>query len=152
MAAGAAPIEGLAALRKGLKKLGNITATREFKEAGYTVGRDVVIPAAQSAASALGRMQARAAETLKPVRTVTGGAVRFGGDVVAMGAEFGAVHDAPRQTARGVVAGWNQFLPWKGSGGDAGYFVWPTIRDRRDAIVEGFDQGLLPVYREVAPD
>ncbi len=136
-------VDGIAELRADLKKLGDVAASKEFKEAGYNAAVSVVIPRAQGRASGLGRMQSNAAATLKPVKTITGGAVRLGGGLpFALGAEFGAAQNQPRNTSRGTVLGWNQFDPWRGSGDDAGYFLWPTIRDDAEQIVEKFAEGV----------
>lgn len=35
---------------------------------------------------------------------------------------------------RGRITGWNQFKPWRGSGSNAGYFLWPAIRSSADEI------------------
>jgi hypothetical protein len=133
-------VEGLDELRKGLKALGDVEASREYKLAGYNAAAEVVIPRAQGRAGALGRMQARAAASLKPARSVAGGAVRYGGGVpFAMGAEFGSIR-------------YKQFEPWRGSAGDAGYFLWPTLRDDAADIISAFDRALEPLYRRVCPD
>lgn len=136
-------VEGVTELRKALKELGDATSTREFKLAGYNAAAEIVVPRAQGRAAAFGRMQSKAAATLKASKVATGGAVRFGGGFpAAMGAEFGAAQNQLRNTQRGTVTGWNQFEAWRGSGSDAGYFLWPTIRDDGPEIVEKFAEGI----------
>jgi hypothetical protein len=144
-------VEGLDELRKALKALGDMDSTKEFKAAGYTI-MERVAAEAKGRAAGLGRMQARAGASIKPARVATGGAVRFGGGVPwAMGSEFGAGQGVPRNTARGTVAGWNQFMPWRGSGGGAGYFLWPTVRDRAKTIAADYDKLLEPLYHRLFP-
>ena len=146
-------VEGLDELRRSLKIAGGIEATREFKTAGYAAAAEVVIPRAKARAAGLGKMQAKAADTLRPANTVTGGAVRFGrGFPASMGAEFGAQRNQPRGTVgKRRMTGWNQFEPWKGNGIEAGYFVWPTIRDDAAAITARFNAGLSPLLQRLFP-
>ena len=73
----------------------------------------------------------------------------FGDD---WGAEFGAARNQLRNTQRGPVAGWNQFEPWRGSGPDTGYFLWPTIREEADRIVEAIDEALEPLWKRAFPE
>jgi hypothetical protein len=134
-------IEGLKAAQKKLKQLGDIERTRQYKVANAKIAEDVVIPAAKAKAST--RMEQRAADTLVPVKSVSGGAVRLGrGFAGALGAEFGAGRNQRRRgRPRGTVAtvsGWNQFKPWRGSGREAGYFLWPAIRDREAEIIDRY--------------
>jgi len=35
-----------------------------------------------------------------------------------------------------VIRGWNGFKPWKGNDRNAGYFMFPAIRDKRDEAIE----------------
>lgn len=97
--AGAVEVVGLREFRQSVAKLGDVGASKEFKQAGYVAAERVVIPAATMKASSLGRMQRRAAyEGLAPVRTMTGGAVRLSDKVFAgsFGAEFGAFRNQRR--------------------------------------------------------
>jgi len=131
-------IEGLNETRAAVKRLADPEKTRQYKAVGFTIARDVVIPAAKGKAS--NRLERRAAGTLKPVRTVTGGAVRLGGGFpAALGAEFGANRNQTRAGNPGgrpaQVRGWNQFQPWRGSDAGAGYFMWPAIREQTGEIV-----------------
>ena len=144
-------VPGLDELRKALKDLGDIEGTKEFKLAGWRAANEVVIPGAQSRAST--RLQQAAAATLAAAKVATGGGVRFGaGFPGAMGAEFGAAQNQLRNTRRGPVRGWNQFDAWRGSGPDTGYFLWPTIREEADRIVEVIDEALDPLFARVFPE
>lgn len=149
-------IEGINEVRRALKELGDINNVREFKLAGYKAGAEVVIPRAQARAAGIGKMQTKAAATLTSVSTVTGGAVRFGkGFPASMGAEFGAGRDELRnvkRSGRGFYGvGWNQFKSWRGQRDATGYFLWPTIRDDREAIVDKFNEGILPLLNRLFP-
>ena len=55
----------------------------------------------------------------------------------------------PRQTIGDVIWGaefgstrHTQFSPWKGNAGDAGYFLWPAVRDDREYIAREFEQAV----------
>lgn len=146
-------VPGFDELRKALRELGDVEGSKEFKAAGAKVAEQIVIPGAQSRAAALGPLWARAADTLAAAKIATGGGVRFGaGFEAAMGAEFGAAQNQLRNTQRGPVRGWNQFEAWRGSGPDTGYFLWPTIREEGEAIVEAIDEALEPLWRRAFPE
>lgn len=36
----------------------------------------------------------------------------------------------------GTILGWNQFKPWRGNDANAGYFLWPSIRENADDVRE----------------
>lgn len=137
-------VDGLKELRAALKALGDAEGTSQLKRAGQHVVTEIVIPGAQSRAGGLGRMQARAAATLRPASVGNGAAVRYGAGVpFAMGAEFGALQDVRRRTSRGFMRGWNQFM---GHRGQEGYFLWPTIRDEETRILEMYGDALVEVF------
>lgn len=57
----------------------------------------------------------------------------------ALGFEFGsAVH--------------RQFPPWRGNGGDAGYFFWPEIRAAREEIAKRALEAIEDALRPAFPD
>lgn len=143
--------DGFAKTRERLKALGDVERTREYKVASAAIADRIVIPAAQANAST--RMERRAAQTLVSVRTDTGGAVRLGGKFPgALGAEFGADRNQRRLgRPHGTVApvsGWNQFRPWRGSGADAGYFLWPGIRESEAEIVDAYGDLHEQIFEE----
>lgn len=132
-------IEGLKEVRAAVKELKDLDTSREFKAAGVKVAAMVTVKA-QGKAAGLGKMQAKAATTIRPASVATGSAVRFGGNVpFAMGAEFGAGHNVPRNKRRGTVKGWNQFEPWRRH---IGYFLWPTIRSSQDEIATTYEDNI----------
>lgn len=142
-------LPGLEELQRALKGLRDADATKQVRAAGKKIAADIVIPAARGRATT--RLQRRAAETLKPSTVGTGSAVRFGaGFPGAFGAEFGAYRNQRRRTSRGQVTGWNQFQPWRGSGGDAGYFLWPGIRDATPEILAAYGDAIAEIFREGA--
>jgi hypothetical protein len=52
-----------------------------------------------------------------------------------------------------VIKGWNQFRTWRGnSRGRAGYFLFPTMRDKYDEIGEMYLDELDRVSKKIFPD
>lgn len=142
--------EGFDEFRRALKKIEDPEKTRAYKVASAEVA-DLVIAAAKDKAST--RMERRAAATLVPVLSAAGGAVRLGGGFEgAFGAEFGADRNQRRQGrphgTPAVVAGWNQFKPWRGSDTGAGYFLYPSIREQEDEIVNRYDEMFRKLFDE----
>jgi hypothetical protein len=76
-----------------------------------------------------GGKQARSAPSLRASGTQRGASVRASGPTV-QGDEYGAL-------------AFPQFRPWRGSAADAGYAIWPAIREERKAIDAGYIEGLL---------
>ena len=150
---GGVRVKGLDELRRELKRLDDAGLINELKDVNYEVAQSIIGPA-QAKAASVGAMEARAAATLKASKAAAVARVNFGGAKApfAGGAEFGAGQDRPRSTARGTVRGWNQFNPWRGNGGDAGYFLYPTIRERTDDIVEMYGDGLERITARAFPD
>lgn len=163
---GGVKVKGLDELRRELKKLdaaagagiafgegGSVPMAAQLGEVNYDVASSIIGPAKAKAAS-VGRMEARAAATLSASKSTVSARVMFGGAKApfAGGAEFGAGQNRPRSTARGTVQGWNQFNPWRGNGGDAGYFLYPTIRERTPDIVEMYGDAIEKITAQAFPD
>lgn len=89
-----------------------ITAVEEV------VAQGIAGEAADSARS-LGSVAGKAADEL---RYSGGGTVEFGGEPWDLGAEFGALR-------------WPQFDQWLGNSDDAGYFLFPTVREWEDSRI-----------------
>ncbi len=144
---------GLDDFRRELAKLDDSTIVEELKDVNLSVAQ-LVVARSQATAAGLGRMQARAASTLKASRQAARAQVTGGGAGAPFfnGAVFGAGQNQPRNTARGQVLGWNQFLKHKGSGEDAGYFVFPDIRDASDEIVDMYGDGMERIASRAFPD
>ena len=114
-------VTGLAELNKALKALGPEVQS-ELKAAHFEVG-SMVADDAKSIAYGLGGVAAKVAPSIKATKAAAGAAVSFGGAAYpfAGGAEFGSLR-------------YKQFKTWRGSGSDAGYFVYPAIRQDADQI------------------
>lgn len=143
--------DGFDEARRALKKMQDPEKSREYKQANFDIANEVVIPAARANAST--RLQRRAAGTLVAVRTESGGSVRLGqGFPAALGAEFGADRNQPRRVFRYgksfTASGFNQFNPWRGSDGDAGYFLWPAIREQEGEIINRYDRLFRDLFDE----
>lgn len=52
----------------------------------------------------------------------------------------------------GRTIGWNQFRRWRGNSTGAGYFLFPSIRDRADEIAEVYGDALDRISKQAFPD
>jgi hypothetical protein len=127
-------IKGFKDLQRELR-LVDARLPKELGDVNYDVAQYVI---ARSKGRASTPLENRAAGTLKAARQQKVSLVRLGGprNPEALGAEFGAGHNTLRNTTRGVMEGWNQFRPWRGSGAGAGYFLFPTIREDTPQIID----------------
>jgi len=137
-------VQGLDKFRSELRKLqqqGGADGIDLLKEANYRVA-SMVVGKAQSRASGIGPMQAKAASSLRPGRqqaraVVSGGSARV---PFFYGAEFGALQ-------------YKQFLPWKKPGnGNTGYFLFPTMKAETQNIIEMYGEELDKIARDAFPD
>src|SRR5918995_5224587 len=99
-----------------------------------------VLHGAQSKASGLGGVHAHAARRgLRAGATQNTAWIRLLGnkEPTILGAEFGG---GRRSTTR-------QFPPWRGANRNAGYFVYPTIRDKSDDIVRDLEAAVRTMLR-----
>jgi hypothetical protein len=149
---GTVSVEGLRELNKALKALGP-----EFPKAlgaASKVVANFVANDARGAAMSLGGIAAKTAPSIKGVGGATSAGVAFGGAryPFASGAEFGAGQDLRRRRSSGTYLGFNQFEPWKGNGKDAGYFVYPSIRQDSDRIVTEYSKAVDAVLKNAFPD
>lgn len=119
-------VDGLAELNRALRAMGGREFQAELREAGKEIASDVA-SSARGIAMGLGGVAAKTAPSIAASAGFTSAGVGFGGAAYpfAMGAEFGAVR-------------YPQFRPWRGSGSDAGYFVYEAIRDHADDIEETY--------------
>lgn len=126
-------VDGLAELNRTLRALGGREFQKEIREAGKEIAVDVAGDAKGKALS-LGGVAAHIAPSIAASAGVTSAGVALGGAAypMAMGAEFGGQRRPTTQ----------QFKPWRGSGSDAGYFVYPAIRDNSSSIEERFGKAL----------
>jgi hypothetical protein len=152
-------VKGLDEFRKQLRKLEDAGATEQLKEANYKVA-SFVISRARTAAAGVGHMQSRAAATMTAGRAQSRATITGGGKVPYFyGAEFGAKSNVLRRSRRaagwagpGRWMGYNQFLPWRGSKGNVGYFLFPTMRTESAAIVEMYGDELDRITKDAFPD
>lgn len=137
-------VQGLDKFRSELRKLqqsGGSDGIALLKEANYQVAL-MVVGKAQSRASSVGPMQARAASSLRPGRqqaraVVSGGSARV---PFFFGAEFGALQ-------------YKQFLPWKKPGnGNTGYFLFPTMKAETQNIINMYGDELDKITKSAFPD
>lgn len=128
-------VRGLAELNRTLKQLGPAVQA-ELKAANVEVG-EMVANDARSIAYSLGGVAAKTAPSIGATRTQAGGGVSFGGAAYpfAGGAEFGAYR-------------YPQFKPWRGNGPEAGYFVYPAIRQDADEIADTYMDRLDDLMRK----
>lgn len=129
-------------LRADIRAAGR-EARRKMAEANRKVGDELIVKPARDKA----RGQPTATQKLGD-GTVIRAASRARATVVvlggqasapwALGAEFGAI-------------AYPQFLPWTGSGDDAGYVLWPTIRDQEEAIEELYLDTFVEAYSTAFP-
>lgn len=142
-------VEGLSEFRRELKKMMS-DHPKAMNEANHEVAQ-LVVDRSQTKASSTSITNVagnrvgpsafeRLAGTMSAGKAATKSSVRFGGAGVpdAQGWEFGA-------------AAHRQFGPWRGSGGDAGYVVFPTIRESREDIVEIYGDKLEDLAARAFP-
>jgi hypothetical protein len=135
-------VEGLRELSRALKEIGP-----DLQAELRTTNRGVAEREASnavSAANSIGGVAAKTAPSIRATAGVRSAGVGFGGAAApyGAGAEFGG---GRRPTTR-------QFKEWRGSGPDAGYFVYPTIRRDADAILDDYVDAVNDVIRHNFPD
>ena len=138
-------VEGLAEFRKHLRQLakasGDDSLTKQLKTANWETATQVV-GWAQTKASGEGRQIAKAArEGLKASKAASASQVILGGRKLpwAIGGEFGSII-------------WPQLPGWRGNKGGAGYFLYPTIRERHAEIRAAYERQLDELTKEAFPD
>jgi len=130
-------VQGLADLRRELKAL---NLTEDLKDANNRVAQ-LVADEAEKKARALGRMEAKAAESLKANRAQSKATVSIGGAryPFALGAEFGSFR-------------FKQFRSWTGSNEGSGYWLWPAIRETRERVIEMYGDEIEKLTAKAFPD
>lgn len=146
-------VEGLDELRRELRRLDDKGLSDQLKDANYRVA-DVVVRHARQRAVALGRMEQKAADTLRPARQAARAVVTLGRASVpfALGAEFGAGQNIRTPGRNRGRLGLNQFSAWRGRSTGAGYFLWPGIRDSRDEIERTYWDEIERITGDAFPD
>lgn len=124
--------EGLADFRRDLKAI-DPAFVKELGREYKTIG-DFLRSEASERALALGGVASKAAAAVSSTARTQDVAIRLrsavAGAEFVLGAEFGG---GARPTTR-------QFQPWRGRGEQAGYFLYPAIRDNSARIIEQFEQ------------
>jgi hypothetical protein len=149
-------VAGLGELRKELKRLDEPTILDELKDANFEVAELVRREALDRASS---RMEIRAAESLKSARQAQRAQLTGGGAKTPFfgGAEFGSDRGKSRIIAGKTMqshnrVGWRQFQEWRGNQSDAGYFLYPAIRDLTEPIVNIYGDWLEQITKKAFPD
>lgn len=102
------------------------------------VAANSIVVQAKERANAVSRLANKAAMDVR--KGTQPGIVTYGGEAYSMGAEFGALQ-------------YKQFKPWKGNKDDAGYFLWPSVRDFRDRdMMKQWVKEAWKVIRPIFPD
>ena len=155
---------GLRDFNRELKKVldeGGATGDTLLKEANWRVAQ-YIVEKSQARAATIGRMQAKAAQSMKASRRADRSEV-FSNindrNPFFFGAEFGARQNIlrkPRKAAGwagpGRYWGYRQFLPWRGNKGEVGYFLFPTMREESPHIKEMYGEELEQILSKVFPE
>ena len=156
-------VEGFDQFRKELVRIakdGGPDGRDLLKEANYKVAM-FVIDNAKIRAASIGRLEASAAQSMKASKALNRAQIVGGGTVEYFyGAEFGAKPNILRHARKpagwagaGRWRGYNQFDMWKKpGGGNGGYFLFPTMRDKTKEIVEMYGNELDKVAQAAFPD
>ena len=130
---------GLREFSAGLRRVDR-DLSKQLRQVNKEAAEDVA-RYARAKASALGGVQNKAAGSLRPGGTQRGGYVKLGGNrfPFALGAEFGSIR-------------FKQFPAWRGSGADAGYFLYPALRKRTQHLVEKYGDEIERLSRHAFPD
>lgn len=149
-------VQGLSDLRRELKKLDDADSAEwrkalgklNFEVASFVVGK------AKPRMSALPGPGHQSAASLVASKSAVSARVALGGARApfAEGVEFGAGQNVERQTARRVLKGWNQFQPWRGNDANAGYALFPTIRNSTEEIVDKYGDAMERLLAAAFPD
>jgi hypothetical protein len=124
----------LTELNRALRAMGP-EFQKELKATNLDVAQ-MVATDAKSEAYSLGGVAAKVAPSIRASARNVAAGVSFGGTAYpfAAGAEFGSYKYA-------------QFKPWRGNGSDAGYFVYPAIRQDADKIEAQYTDALDDLLR-----
>lgn len=150
---------GVSASAPGLKKL-----ARELEELGAAEHEQVgkvnqeitamLASRAQNKARGLGLQHARYADAIGTAEFYGAAGLKVDGDTYpgALGVEFGAGHNVPRQRASGAYLGYNNLPAWRGNQEDAGYSLYPTIREAANDIDAKYTAMLDSLLNKVFPE
>lgn len=150
--AGRVEIKGLKNFRTELKRIDS-ELPKELRKVNLAAAKLVAEGTRSSFASRPGVTSAVAA-SVKALAGQKSASVRIGGAgkaEAALGHEFGGgKYSAGRPSPAGGHT--TQFPAWRGSGGDAGYSLFPTLRESTDELVEMYGDALMDVADRAFPD
>lgn len=137
-----ARVDGLADFLRDLKEIDPKLA-RALGQVNKAAA-DLIAGKARSAASSHGSTLAHAAPSIRAAADQKRSKIFLGGPghPEALGAEFGGQRRPTTQ----------QFEPWRGSDHNAGYALFPAIREGQDAWVALYDRSLQQLFRSAFPD
>lgn len=132
-------VDGLPQLVRALKEI-DPALVKELRQANLSVAK-FVADDARAGALALGSTAAKVAPSVKASAGAGYAGVALGGPgyPMAAGAEFGSYR-------------YKQFQPWRGNGSDAGYFLYPAIRQDADRIETEYKWAADEVIRKAGLD
>lgn len=131
-------VEGLRDFQRELRQM-HKEWPRELRKAAKKAA-DLVAEKTRSSFASRDGVAPKVAPSVKALAQQRSASVRIGGEKYpyAMGAEFGSIE-------------YKQFEPWRGAGTDAGYSLFPTIRETRDEVSETFGDAIDDVARRAFP-
>ncbi len=134
-------VEGLRDLRAELRRADALWP-RELGRANKEIVEELIVPGAKER---MARVRPRAGHAV--IDSIRGSAASTRAQVLAGGArvphyfgkEFGSIR-------------YKQFPPWRGNKGEAGYAIWPTIREKREEFIGRYLQMLRRLTDRAFPD
>lgn len=132
-------VQGIAELQRALKALGD-DLPRELRTANLSVA-ELIAEYARFNALGAGGVARHVEPSIVAAAQQRSASLAWGGSGFEMagGAEFGAIQ-------------YHQFKPWTGNGPNAGYFIYPTIRSKRQEIIDLYDALFVRLSKVAFPD
>ncbi len=131
-------VAGLRDFNRELRKLDR-TFPREIRRINLRVAQQVAAKA-RSNAEGWGGAIGKASTSIKALAQQSRAQVRIGGEryPYALGGEFGSKR-------------FKQFDPWRGSGPEAGYALYPAIREESPEIIASYSRMVADATRAAFP-
>ena len=132
-------VNGLRDLQRELRNVDD-SLPRELRKASLEAATIVADETRDSFSSRRG-VAPKVAPSVKAVAEQRRAAVKIGGARYPYwgGAEFGSIQ-------------YGQFEPWRGSGPDAGYSLYPSIRAKNEEVVERYGEMVDELMARAFPD
>lgn len=151
MTVGRIEVKGLKDFQRELRRIDK-ELPKELRQVSLTAANLVAEGTRSSFASRAGVTSAVAA-SVKALAQQRGAFVRIGGSgkaEAALGAEFGGgKYGAGRPSPFGGHT--TQFASWRGSGSDAGYSLYPTLRSKTDELIDLYGDALEALAARAFP-